>query len=627
MGARYGRHLGVLLAGAGALFLAAASAPAYFTAGGAGTASASVGALDEPTVTATSPEPGQARIAWTAVPVPTGADEEVTFVVERAPSSGSTWVLVCGTGTAPKPFDERSCVDTPAGDAEYRYRVTARFRTWTSSGEDTVFVAGPSLPSVVAMVADGPSPTNATSVSWTITFSEPVTGVDASDFALAGAGAVGAALVGVSGGGAVYAVAASTGADGLLRLDLVDDDSIADLAGNPLAGPGGGNGDFEGDAYLVDRTAPTVSSIARAGASPTNAGPLVWTVTFSESVSGVHPSDFALVASGISGTPTIISVAPSGPVPTATWTVSASVAGVTGTNSGSIRLDLATVGVITDAAANPLAGTFVGEAYTFDTTAPSLASLVMLDVDRDGRVDRVEATFDEPLGSYGAGTSGWTLASVPSGGTLSSVSVSGAVATLAIAEGAGAPSTAVGSFTVAYAPTPSGIRDALGNASAAFGPTAPADGAAPVAVDVQAVNGTGTAGRIDAGDLITLTFSEPMLSGSILAGWSGAVTPVTVELGDGASTDTVSVSTPGVSLGAIDTGGNYVRSTRTVSATMALSGASVTLRLTSTAPPGQLHTVSSSTLTWTPSSAATDPAGNAMVTTPRTQAGAPRRNF
>ena len=38
-------------------------------------------------------------------------------------------------------------------------------------------------------------------------------------------------------------MSAST-APGSLRLDVIDDDTIQDGAGNPLGGPGAGNGDF-----------------------------------------------------------------------------------------------------------------------------------------------------------------------------------------------------------------------------------------------------------------------------------------------------------------------------------------------------------------------------------------------
>ena len=47
---------------------------------------------------------------------------------------------------------------------------------------------------------------------------------------------------------------------------------------------------------------------------------------------------------------------------------------------------------------------------------PQLTSLQMTDIDTDGRVDRVTATFDQTLAAYTAGTAPWTLANVPSGG-------------------------------------------------------------------------------------------------------------------------------------------------------------------------------------------------------------------
>src|SRR5205814_7372061 len=123
-----------------------------------------------------------------------------------------------------------------------------------------------------------------------------------------------------------------------------------------------------------------------------------------------------------------------------------------------------------DAAANKLGGTgtgngdVTGQADTVDKAAPSLTSLQMLDTDHNGKVDQVQATFDETLVSSTA-TAPWTLTGVPSGGSLSSVSTSGSVATLVLNEGAGAADTSVGSFMVALAASSSGIRDAAGNQS------------------------------------------------------------------------------------------------------------------------------------------------------------------
>jgi hypothetical protein len=131
---------------------------------------------------------------------------------------------------------------------------------------------------------------------------------------------------------------------------------------------------------------------------------------------------------------------------------------------------------------------------------------------------------------------------------------------------------------VALAANANGIRDLAGNQSS-FSSTAVVDKAGPVAADVQAVNGTGTAGRIDSGDVVTYTFSESMSAGSIKSGWSGAALAVTVALGSNGTNDTVSVSTAGVNLGTVGTGANYVGGNRSVNATIALSGATLTLTL------------------------------------------------
>lgn len=109
-----------------------------------------------------------------------------------------------------------------------------------------------SLPAYVASIKrDDPSPTTAASVSYTVTFSEAVTGVNTSDFALT-ASAAGASVVGVSGGPKVYNVLVSTGSgSGSLSLNLVDNDSIKNAKGVPLGGAGVGNGNLAGEMYAV----------------------------------------------------------------------------------------------------------------------------------------------------------------------------------------------------------------------------------------------------------------------------------------------------------------------------------------------------------------------------------------
>lgn len=118
------------------------------------------------------------------------------------------------------------------------------------------------MPTVLSSVRLNPSPTNAASVSFKVTFSEPVTGVDLAapfnDFNLvASSGISGAVIATVSADfGSVYTVGVNTGTgDGTLRLDVVDDDSILNSGGNPLGGMGAGNGDFNtGETYTINKS-------------------------------------------------------------------------------------------------------------------------------------------------------------------------------------------------------------------------------------------------------------------------------------------------------------------------------------------------------------------------------------
>ena len=125
-----------------------------------------------------------------------------------------------------------------------------------------VFTIDRTVPVVSSIVRVDPTPTALSSVSWTVTFSESVTGVDTTDFTVAQAGGVSGAIVtGVSGSGSVYAVTVSTGTgNGTLGLNLADNDSIVDVAGNALGGTGAGNGDFAGEIYTVDRPLTATAS-------------------------------------------------------------------------------------------------------------------------------------------------------------------------------------------------------------------------------------------------------------------------------------------------------------------------------------------------------------------------------
>jgi hypothetical protein len=243
----------------------------------------------------------------------------------------------------------------------------------------------------------------------------------------------------------------------------------------------------------------------------------------------------------------------------------------------------------------------------------------MRDNDGDGRIDRVVVTFNETLETYSAGTTPWTLANVPSGGTKSSATVSGSTATVVITEGGGALDTAVGSFTVALASSATGIRDDAGNRSS-FAATAPTDDAAPVTTSARLDNKSGgQAGKAEAGDFVTITYSESLSVASLCTTWTGNTSnqsrTATVTLTNNGTSDYLTIGTPCTSIGEVDTNRDYVSTTRTFSSsTIAWTVSSETLKITLGTASGSTNSgISSIAPTYDPETGLEDPAGNNML--------------
>jgi len=251
----------------------------------------------------------------------------------------------------------------------HTFQVRAVYNSTTSSPCTYTWVIDRTAPTVTSINTAAANPTKASSVTWTVVFSESVTGVVAGNFATIQTGLTGStAVTNVSGSGTTYTVTASTGTSGTgtLQLKLSAAGSIKDLAGNAL----GGTIPFLGQTYTIDRTAPTVVSIVLADPNPTNAPSVRWTVTFSESVTGVAASNFATIASGLSGATPVTTVTGSG----TTYIVTATTGGG---GSGTLQLKLSSAGSIKDLATNALGGTipFLGQTYTIDHVVPTVVSI------------------------------------------------------------------------------------------------------------------------------------------------------------------------------------------------------------------------------------------------------------
>ncbi|PNI10497.1 signal peptidase I [Arthrobacter sp. AFG7.2] len=166
-------------------------------------------------------------------------------------------------------------------------------------------------------------------------------------------------------------------------------------------------------------------------------------------------------------------------------------------------------------------------------------------------------------------------------------------------------------------------------------------------VDIQADNRSGVAGKLDAGDVLAFTYSQPIDPASVVPGWTGAALPVTVRLRDGNllglgnSGDTVDVLRNGsaVNLGAVNTRGNFVKNRSATSINATMSAATVTIagvpRTVVTVTLGSAASGANNlrifgtaaTMVWSPTAAVTSPAGVATSTAPVTETGALDRDF
>lgn len=119
-------------------------------------------------------------------------------------------------------------------------------------------VDAPSVSSILR-TSSATVPASSTSVSYTVTFSQVVTGVDASDFTLTATDSASGTLASVTGSGTTYTVTVNgVGGDGLLRLDLNGNGTgITNGSGTAING-----GYTSGATFILDHTAAAPSTPA-----------------------------------------------------------------------------------------------------------------------------------------------------------------------------------------------------------------------------------------------------------------------------------------------------------------------------------------------------------------------------
>jgi hypothetical protein len=174
------------------------------------------------------------------------------------------------------------------------------------------------------------------------------------------------------------------------------------------------------------------------------------------------------------------------------------------------------------------------------------------------------------------------------------------------------------------------MSDNAGNSATSTSYSVTVDGTAPAATDVQTTNKAGgTVGRAEAGDKVTYSFSEPIDPVSILAGWDGSASSVTVRLTDNASNDSLTVfnGASQLPLGSVALNGNYAGATRDFPASsMVRTGNTIAITL-GTPSGGTVTAGANTTMSWAVAAGPYDRAGNALPPATVTESGAADKEF
>lgn len=270
----------------------------------------------------------------TGSPLPVQSTTYTANAVYRSGSQigASRWYCIYnGTG---------STVNVTGLSSGATYRVMVVEYNGSSGAQDYLTTPATGNPANVTTLSGGPitinsitrvtdSLTNAGSVQYNVTFAAGVTGLNASNFALATTGNIsGAAIASLTGSGSTYTVTVNTGTgDGNISLNLANAGRLTPGIVSPLP--------FVGQIYTIDRTPPSVTiSAPSVNTMLSGSSQLTYTVTYADDnfkTSNLTASDITLNSNG-SATGTV-SVSASG----TTYTVT--ISAITG--SGTLGFSIA----------------------------------------------------------------------------------------------------------------------------------------------------------------------------------------------------------------------------------------------------------------------------------------------
>ena len=257
-------------------------------------------------------------------------------------------------------------------------------------------------------------------------------------------------------------------------------------------------------------------------------------------------------------------------------------------------------------------------AASFATAADWVAPVVTLAIPADGALTN-DGTPDL---SGAAGNAGGDSSTVTVRIYAGSSATGSPVQTLTPTRSGTSWSTTASTLTSGTYTAQASQSDVGGNSGSTAPHTFTVDTIAPTATDIAAANGGANAGRAEAGDVITFTFSEPIDPVTVLAGWNGTSTAVQVKITAGVlAPDPFTVldsgGATGVHLGTVQTNGDYVTTTATFDATMVRSADHASVVVTLGAKQSGIMAVlaaGAENMTWTVDGAVKDLAGNAVTT-------------
>ncbi|MBL9181935.1 MAG: cadherin-like beta sandwich domain-containing protein [Verrucomicrobiaceae bacterium] len=337
----------------------------------------------------------------------------------------------------------------------------------------TIGIGSPSQSSIVA---------GSGSVTYTVTYAD--TNFNASTLAngniTLNTTGTASGTVGVSGSGLTRTVTISsiTGA-GTIGISIASG-TASDTAGNvaPAAGPSG--------TFTVTAPVATVQSLNGTANGPQNGAFISWQVIFDVPVSGLSPSNFTTVPTGLGGSPAVISVNPPGSSPSTTWNISVS----TGTGDGTLGVNLVNdTGLSHDVTNVP----FTGVVRTIDKTAPTIgigAPSVSTIAAGAGSVTYTVTYADTNFNASTLANGNITLNTTGTASGTVGVSGSGLTRTVTI-------SSITGAGTLGISIAASTANDMAGNVAPAAGPSGTFTVTAPPSADIP-VSLTGGALNLDA---------------------------------------------------------------------------------------------------------------------------------